>query len=36
MMTDWLAEYRLSADESESSGAEDFIGYTFSEDDFGI
>jgi hypothetical protein len=30
MMTDWLAEYRLSADEGESSGAEDYAGYTFS------
>lgn len=36
MMTDWLAEYRLSADEGESSGAEDYAGYTFSQDDFGI
>jgi hypothetical protein len=36
MMTDWLSEYRLSADEGESSGAEDYAGYTFSEDDFGI
>ena len=36
MMTNWLAEYRLSADEGESSEAEDYVGYTFSEDDFGI
>jgi hypothetical protein len=36
MMTDWLADYRLSANEGESSGEEDYAGYTFSKDDFGI
>jgi len=36
MMADWLAEYRLSANEDESSEEDHYVGYTFTTDDFGI
>ncbi len=38
MMVEWLAKYRLSADEEESFGEceSDCVGEVFSKDDFGI
>jgi hypothetical protein len=38
MMVDWLAKYRLSADEEESSGedASNYVGKVFSKDDLCI
>ena len=38
LIVDWLAEYRLSAEDSESSGEEEghYVAKTFSNDDFGI
>jgi hypothetical protein len=38
MMVEWLAKYRLSAEEEESFGEceSDCVGEVFSKDDFGI
>ena len=38
LTVDWLADYRLSTDEDESSGEEgsDYVAKTFSKEDFSI
>ncbi len=36
MMADWLAEYKLSANEDKSSEEDRYVGNTFTTDDFGI